>query len=236
MSTAAPFKAVGLGNGFASCLTRITGEEKHELVPGADPDLKTTMKTYWNIKKVSWGGAEYETTGTPADLAAAPKGNVGSDTENKGGHAVGNQEFYEVSIGMPEIFVKDNEEYYIHALSMKYYASDDYGDNFIEVDYGSTYKYLSDTDNQGYVCEPLMFTDGTNFGPSGSQTSTWEVEVGKVSSQTTTTYSLETISEIPFVKRVKHTFGGMSSDGCTNPSNLSEPATKPQLTFHTYTS
>lgn len=231
MSTAAPFKALGVGNGFATGLGRFTGEARHELMSA--PDLKQTMHTYWNIKKVSWGGAEFEPLSTPADLASDPKANMGGDSV---GGADGAPR-YSVSIGSPSIFLKDGKEYYCHGLRFNYRQDSQEGEVYSSrsVSYHSTFKTVSADDNEAYTCTPEYFTHGTAFGPSGSQTSTTQEQIGNSASSKNTTYSIVTISDIPFVKTDSFSFGGFSEAGCPNAGTVAAPGARPTLTFHTYT-
>jgi hypothetical protein len=236
MPTATPFTALGKGNGFNSCLTTVNEYENTVLFN--EPTLAETMKAYWNLNSVSWGGAVFRPSDRKSDYQ--PRDIICDKSASSGAHEVGNLDdgLYSVSNSLPRLFVKDNgKKYYIHGIRMSYYirkttdSSWDEGGSAISVDYFST--YYSHIDDEAYDCYTIEF-------PTGPDEST---DIGKAAGESSQVVSSVTISGIPFIKIVQKSFGaanyiegdtGSPLPPCPPAKYPSMPAGEPTLDFYTY--
>ena len=120
MPNAAPFTALGKGNGFNQCLNTIDLRENRVILN--PPTLAQTMSAYWNIDSVSFGGAEFDPTNEPKDLICTPTANQGTDLNTIQDSST-RFEQYVVVIGSPFRVndVEEDEIYYVHNLSCFYW-------------------------------------------------------------------------------------------------------------------
>lgn len=220
MSTAIPFNALGRGNGFSQCLNTINLPENRVILN--PPTLAQTMSAYWNIKSVSFGGAEVEPGNEPKDLICTPTANQGTDLNTIQDSST-RFEQYVASIAHP-FKIKDVAEdkiHYVHGLNFQYnnYSfsvplGGAFADIFTDVIYQSTIYH----DNaRAYNC----ILAGESYIADEIK-----LEVSEV-----------TIEGIPFIKILRQEFFG-AGDGAENgcPAAEFNPGTglEPSITLHTY--
>mgnify|MGYP001210917346 CR=1 FL=1 len=249
MPIAKSFKALGAGNGFPFCLAKFSGTANNEYFKvGAAPTLEETMNAYWNFDSASWDEAEFDPTNEPKDLVGTPTANVGGDTDYTAGEGPRSVQYYRVQNSKPRIYVEpDGTEHYCHGISISYEKHVDFsteypigGEDFIYVNYASTVHSASGIP---YGCGDETASWGTNFGPSGSQSSVFSYTIGKSSSETElVSANAVTIQGLPFVKTVVKGFHAVhydyqGADGVcitAGQQSLAEPTEQPELKFHTY--
>lgn len=259
MSTAAPFKALGAGNGFPVCLGKssvLANQSTSQFITSA-PDIEQTMNSYWNFKSASFGLATFEPPKEPGDLAADPYANLGSDRQvdnirqifitSNGRTFVDSDDYineiWTVRNSMPSIFVDDQgKKHYEHGISMEFQRNQSLADedtiDQVIVDYSSPRLTIG---GSPYNCSVYYTTHGHAFGPYHSHT--YDVRIGQQAEETIVSESLVMIEGLPFVKRVIQDFGGAAYDETDNPATCSmlsparlpPTAQVPTLTFHTYT-
>ena len=239
------FKALGAGNGFPFCLDKFSGTAESPYIEVGNPlTLKETMNSYWNFDKGSWGGAEFDPTNEPKDLAGSSNANIGFDMEII--HSDSNGiEYFQVSNQRPRIFVAPNgEEHYHHGISFEYHKEVQSADSTLSdsIDVIYTSPIYNDT-GQAYICDTVITTRGTNVGPPGYTTYTSTYPIGKSATEKTVSADSVEIGGLPFVKLVITEFQGVEYDGSPGESapcpvsevNLTAPSVgEPSLTFHTY--
>ena len=228
---ATSFTALGRGNGFSSCLSTAGVTQDDVLLD--PPSLAQTMSAYWNFKSVSYGGANFDPGNQPFDLICNKNANSGSNSD---GNASDEDGRFFVSTTLPRIFFINGKKYYKHGISMDFDAQKDTeefgGGTFssISVQYSSS--LYRQVDNVRYNCYALNETD-----PEGGV-----FRIGTGANEIEITVTTETISGIPFIKRVLKNFSGsFYRDGgggpfpdCPVPDYPSLPAVSPILTLHTY--
>ena len=224
------FETLGAGNGFSSCLNTAAVDENDILLN--PPSLAQTMSAYWNFQSLSYGGAHFNPGNQPFDLICDKSANSGDASDGTPGE---NGRYY-VSSTLPRIFFINGEKYYKHGISMGFFifnqTDDIEGSSEIFVDYfSSLYREGNDSN---YSCETLFFF------PTDDPAD--KFAIGKAASEQTTTVTSETISGIPFIKRVvKSFFGAAYRDSvdkplppCPVPDYPSLPPSGPILNLHTY--
>ena len=221
MSKADSFTALGKGNGFSQCLNTIDLRENRVILN--PPTLAQTMSAYWNIKSVSFGGAEFEPGNEPKDLICTPTANQGFDLNTLQDTSF-RFEQYAAGIGNPSRIndVEEKEIYYAHNLFFEYnnyslsvpLGGGGFADIFTDVKYQST---IYHDDAIAYACLPPA---GSIYTYSADET---QLVVSEV-----------TIEGIPFIKILTHSFFGIADDFC--PTTQFNPGTglEPSITLHTY--
>ena len=193
------FTALGKGNGFPFCLTKINISNKILVNP---PSLAETMNAYWNFDSVSWGGASFNPDNEPKDLICGSpslnlgSGNAGDSSPNQGGK-------FTVKNALPTFFYFNGVKYYKHGISMRFEARTLVEDSSAgERSKGSAIivNYFSSLYTEAEDLTPYTCIDETFQG----------VVVGKSASERTQSISSVTISGIPFIKEVIKLFGGVA--------------------------
>jgi hypothetical protein len=222
---ATPFATLAFGNGFPFCLST-------QILTGLGyvfqnvPTLEETMKAYWNIDSVSFGGATFDPTNEPKDLICNPDDNIGSDTNIISSTPSG-IEYYSAIISRPKYVTIDSETKLQHGISFVYenifsgsvfqntsvvYQSSRYRDNAIP-----------------YQCDPIFYKPYKGGTP---------YQVGNDAVQANQTITNVTIGGIPFVKRVSQYWTeavyGNPPPACPSANFLPVPSATPTLTLHTY--
>tara|TARA_R110000796_G_scaffold26139_2_gene72949 strand:+ start:737 stop:1417 length:681 start_codon:yes stop_codon:yes gene_type:complete len=226
MPTADSFTALGKGNGFPFCLDHLDLAD-NEIILNA-PDLKETMKSYWNIDKLSFGGAEWDPTNSPKNLICDPNANQGSDTfetySNTGG------EVFQCTLGKPyKVKDVDNDEiYYAHGITFSYFRFEvrQVGPPAttgaeVSTTYKST-KYINQS--VPYNCEPFYYTTSPALPPTLA---------GQLASKTSQTTSAVTIGGIPFIKTIVQSWNELQ-DSCPSVDFINPTTIQPSISFHTY--
>jgi len=225
------FTALGKGNGFPFCLTKINISNKILVNP---PSLAETMNAYWNFDSVSWGGASFNPDNEPKDLiCGSPSLNLGSDSA--GDEAPNQGGLFRVRNSMPTFFSVGGVKYYKHGINMDFTARTLVEENgggkgsTIRVNYFSA--LYTEEENEPYACFDEIFEGSV---------------VGKTASEKNQTISSVTISGIPFIKEVIKSFGGTAyavegSDGklgpvppCPTSDGYPADPGLPTLNLHTY--
>lgn len=236
------FRALGAGNGFPFCLQRLQYESNafSTYSAGNEPTLNQTMQSYWNIKSVSYGGAEIIVDNEPKDLICDPNANSQTDVYVADPSP---RSVYSVSIGRPHIAVVNGEEYLAHGIQASHERNADDGYGYTITLWNSTW---FNTKEEPYTCESLYGMTGSGGSPtinntdgSGGYYPTWTstFEVGKVAYETKVNNYFYTVMGLPFVKSVIQTAAAedySTNYSCPNLSFLPPASENPSLQFHPY--
>lgn len=236
------FRALTKGNGFPFCLQKnyFQSNEFSTYSAGNEPTLDQTMQSYWNIKSVSYGGAEIIVDNEPKDLICDPSANFQTDVHVAD---VSPRSVYSVSIARPYIAIVNGEEYLAHGISAGHEANSGDGYGYTITSWNSTW---FNTKGEPYTCQSIYGATGGGGSPTVGNTDgnggyypAWSstYEVGKVAYQTRVNTSFYTVMGLPFVKNVVQTAAAedySTSYSCPNLSFLSPAGGSPSLQFHPY--
>tara|TARA_R110002020_G_scaffold43518_1_gene126366 strand:+ start:1546 stop:2253 length:708 start_codon:yes stop_codon:yes gene_type:complete len=235
MPTADSFTALGRGNGFPFCLSHINLANNETILNA--PDLEETMKAYWNISKLSFGGAVFEPTNEPKDLICNPDDNQGTDVFEPSPHEY-DGEFFECTLSSP-FKVKDignDKSYYAHGIQFAYNVFDvrQFGGDYSPTGADTTTIYTSTKIrdySSPYECENFYYSTSPGTPPS---------KAGKIARQTDQTTSSVTIGGIPFIKTIIQSWDEIAFDepdapaSCPSADFINPTTVLPSIAFHTY--
>lgn len=224
MATA--FKTLGFGNGFPFCLSTqvltLSGYSFQNV-----PTLEETMKAYWNIDSVSFGGATFDPTNEPKDLICNPDDNIGNDTNIISSTPSG-AEYYAVAIQRPRYVTIGSETQLQHGISFVYENIFSGGGLFQNTSVVYQSSYYRDTAS-AYQCDPIYYKPSKGATP---------YQIGNSASQSNQSISNVTIGGIPFVKIITQYWDegvyGTPPPACPSVNFLPVPSATPTLTLHTY--